>query len=386
MPMPALEAALAADFQHYFGAIPLVVRAPGQVTLLGKHAEADGGLALSAALDKHMVVAVALNTTGQARLYAYEADVTAASSLTQPQLGGKSWVSQLVGIADGFAQAGVPVPGFDCMFGGNLPVGAGSSAAAVASGLAYALNLLTNAGLDCLTLARLAQQAHQPGTRHGLTDYVTSLCSRPGHLVRLDCDLMQAEYVPFATDAYRIVMLDAGISRTQAAAGYAVRQQECAQGLAVLRRHLPGLRKLREATPMQLHRYRQEMGENVYRRCAFVLAENHRVELAGHHLVLGHTHAFGRQLYASHAGLRHQYAVSCPELDELVHIAHDFPAVLGARMLGGAGSGVCALVPATEAAAFVRHASAAYERYRGTPLFAYQIGFESGVIQLLEGV
>lgn len=383
MGVTSLAADLAADFQLQFGAAPVVVRAPARVTLLGKHLEHYGGCVLPAALDREAVVAVALNQSGRARLYSYDSDVMVEAPLaaTGPP-GAKSWMQRLLAVAAGFRQLGYPLPGFDCMFGGNIPVGAAlSPAAAVACGLAYALNQLLGAPLDGLALARLAQRAEYAEADHpaGLIDYVAALCGAPGHLPRLDCRSLQVELLPFDAGQYRFVLCDAGISRSRASAGYAVRHEECARGLAVLRRHYPELRTLRDVTPMQLHRYRQEMGEPAYRRCAFVLAENQRVELAAMHLQAGNGRALGQQMYAAHAGLRNDYAVSCPELDELVQIAQDFAGTLGACMLGGLSSCTLNLLPAPAADAFVRHVTAAYQQRRDGALVTYQAGISPGV-------
>jgi galactokinase len=42
----------------------------------------------------------------------------------------------------------------------------------------------------------------------------------------------------------------------------------------------------------------------------------------------------------SHLSLRHDFEVSCPELDTMVEIAQSLPGVLGSRMTGG-GFGGC---------------------------------------------
>jgi galactokinase len=47
----------------------------------------------------------------------------------------------------------------------------------------------------------------------------------------------------------------------------------------------------------------------------------------------------GRLLVESHASLRDDYEVSCPELDFLVATALAVPGVLGARMTGGGFGG-----------------------------------------------
>ena len=118
----------------------------------------------------------------------------------------------------------------------------------------------------------------------------------------------------------------------------------------------------------QLTRHRAELGDVVYRRCRYVVEENQRVEAACRHLAAGDMAAFGQQMYASHAGLRDDYQVSCPELDVLVELAQAHPGVLGARMMGG-GFGGCTinLVPAAAVPGFIAAASAAYQQHTRPP-------------------
>jgi len=49
---------------------------------------------------------------------------------------------------------------------------------------------------------------------------------------------------------------------------------------------------------------------------------------------------FGELMAASHKSLRHDYEVSCPELDLMVNLARQVEGVYGARMTGG-GFGGC---------------------------------------------
>ena len=54
----------------------------------------------------------------------------------------------------------------------------------------------------------------------------------------------------------------------------------------------------------------------------------------------GDIKGFGALMNASHASLRDDFEVSCPELDLLAETAQTLPGVLGARMTGG-GFGGC---------------------------------------------
>ncbi|WP_044013500.1 galactokinase [Hymenobacter sp. APR13] len=374
-----------ASFQHRYGTNPLLVRAPGRVNLIGEHTDYNEGFVLPAAIDKEIVFAVALNGLDSARLFsldkaeAYELLLGAAP--LQP--GATLWANYLLGVVAQLQRRGVVVPGFDCVFGGNVPMGAGlSSSAAVECGLAFALNELLHLGLSRLELARLAQKAEHEfaGVQCGVMDQFASLFGQAGQVVRLDCRSLEHQYFPFDSAAYHLVLCNSGVKHSLACSEYNTRRQECEQGVAVLRRHYPLVHSLRDATLAQLTQHRAELGEVVYRRCRYVVEENQRVETACQHLAAGNMAAFGQQMYASHAGLRDDYQVSCPELDLLVELAQSQPAVLGARMMGG-GFGGCTinLVPAAAVPGFIAATSAAYQQQLGRPLETYQTTIVGGV-------
>ena len=328
--------------------------------------------------------AVGLNGARHLRLVAHDLNET----LTLPDAADISpsdahWANYLLGVAAQFQQRGVAVPGFDCVFGGTVPVGAGmSSSAAVECGLAFALNQLLATGLDKLTLARMAQQAEHTyaGVKCGIMDQFASLFGRAGQVVRLDCRSLDYAYFPFDTQACRIVLCNSGVKHSLASTAYNTRRQECEQGVAVLQGHNPAIQTLRDATLADLAAHRAELSPTVYRRCAYVVQENARVEIACRYLEAGDLTAFGEQMYASHAGLRDDYEVSCAELDALVEAARGLPGVFGARMMGG-GFGGCTinLVAPAQVDGFIARVSAAYERQFGRRPETYQTTIVDGV-------
>ncbi|RZK52966.1 MAG: galactokinase, partial [Hymenobacter sp.] len=307
--------------------------------------------------------------------------VEVAVAAVQP--GPVQWANYLLGVVAQLQQRGVVVPGFDCVFGGNVPMGAGlSSSAAVECGLAFALNELLGAGFDRLALARLAQAAEHTyaGVQCGLMDQFASLFGRAGHVVQLDCRSTAYEYFPFDAERYHLVLCNSGVKHSLASSEYNTRRQECAQGVAVLQQYYPAVCSLRDATAAQLLAHRAELGEVVYRRCRYVVEENQRVAQACAALQAGDMAAVGQLLYASHAGLRDDYAVSCRELDKLVELAQGQPGVLGARMMGG-GFGGCTLnlVEASQAPAFVEAMSAGFVSFFRRGLETYQTTIVAGV-------
>ncbi|OGX82144.1 galactokinase [Hymenobacter lapidarius] len=380
-----LSTTISDSFLGRYGYPPLLVRAPGRVNLIGEHTDYNGGFVLPAAIDREILFAVGLNGSTTARLFSHDKQEAHEVELTKGVLapGKPMWANYLTGVMAQFQQRGVAVPGFDCVFGGNVPMGAGlSSSAAVECGLAFALNQLLDTGLSRLELARLSQQAEHEfaGVRCGIMDQFTSLHGRAGHVVQLDCRSLEYQYFPFNSQAYHLVLCNSGVKHALADSAYNTRRQECEQGVAIIRQYYPATQSLRDVTLAQLEAYRAALPPVVYRRCRYVVEENQRVIAACQHLAAGDMVAFGNQMFASHAGLRDDYEVSCSELDVLVQIAQAHPSVLGARMMGG-GFGGCTinLLPAHAVADFVLAATVAYQQELNRPLETYQTTIVGGV-------
>ncbi|GAB3295100.1 galactokinase [Hymenobacter humi] len=383
--MPAsLVQAVHTEFQQRFGYEPLLVRAPGRVNLIGEHTDYNGGFVLPAAIDKEMAFAVGLNGGTNIHLVAHDLGETfELANAAEVSPSNTHWANYLLGVVAQYQQRGIAVPGFDCVFGGNVPIGAGmSSSAAVECGLAFALNQLLGTGIEKMELAHMAQKAEHTyaGVMCGIMDQFASLFGRDGHVVRLDCRSLEYAYFPFDTKACRIVLCNTGVKHSLASSEYNTRRQECERGVAVLQQHHPAVQSLRDATLAQLEAHRAEMGDVVFRRCAYVVQENGRVESACRHLEAGDMAAFGQDMYASHAGLRDDYEVSCAELDVLVEAARAVPGVFGSRMMGG-GFGGCTinLVAPEHVDEFIASVTAAYQQQYGRVPETYQTTIVGGV-------
>lgn len=379
-----LSQIIVAAFQQHFGYAPLLVRAPGRVNLIGEHTDYNGGFVLPAAVDKEIHFAVGLNSTNTVRLVAHDLDETYDFSLADEVKPGQTqWANYLKGVVAQLQRKGLAVPGFDCVFGGNVPMGAGmSSSAAIECGLAFALNKLLGGKFDRLELAHMAQAAEHEfaGVKSGLMDQFASLFGRPGQVVRLDCRSLDYEYFPFDTTAHHLILCNSGVKHSLASSEYNTRRRECEQGMALLQQYYPQVQSLRDATLDQLRTHQVELGDVLYRRCSYVVEENLRVEAACQHLLGGNLGAFGQEMYGSHAGLRDKYEVSCRELDVLVELARPLPGVLGARMMGG-GFGGCTinLVETTQVDHFVERMKAGYQRELNLALETYEAVIVGGV-------
>jgi galactokinase len=380
--IPVLVEDIVKTFQDYYRREPVVVRSPGRVNLLGEHTDYNSGFVLPAAIDKEIYLAVAANNTGSLRAYAFDLQEETVISLAPLTPSPRGWANYLVGVVAQFQLAGLPVPGFDLVFGGNIPMGAGlSSSAAVACGLAYALNHLFKFNQPRLALAKMAQQAeHQyAGVRCGIMDQFASLYGKTNHVIKLDCRSLAYQYYPCDMSGYRLVLCDTQVKHALASSAYNTRRQECEAGVILLQRHYPHVHSLRDVTLAMLEKHRADFPPQVYLRCSFVVKENARVEGGAADLAGGDLAAFGAKMFASHQGLQQEYEVSCPELDFLAHWAAQDEAVLGARMMGG-GFGGCTinLVKQDRLENFAASINQTYERRFSRQLRVYMARLVAG--------
>ena len=83
------------------------------------------------------------------------------------------------------------------------------------------------------------------------------------------------------------------VKHEHAGGEYNARRAEVEEGTRILHRRWPSIVALRDATEAQLVECRQQMPENVFRRCRHIITENKRVELAASALERGDLPAFG---------------------------------------------------------------------------------------------
>lgn len=336
---------MAAEFRNRFGRPPLVVRSPGRVNLIGEHTDYNEGFVLPAAIDKEIVLAVGVRNDRTCRLVAADLGQTFETTLDTLVRSNLGWPNYLLGIVDQLQKSGIKVPGFECVFGGDIPIGAGmSSSAALEAGFLYALNELNGLSLDRLKMARMAQRSENEfvGLRCGIMDQFTNLFGHEGSVILLDCRSLHYEYVPFNRSDIRIVLCDTQVKHELASSEYNVRRSQCEAGVRVVAKDVPSVTSLRDVPLALLEEHRQEMEPVVYRRCAYVIKENQRVVAGCEDLRHDDLEAFGRKMIQSHEGLRDEYQVSAPELDTLVDAALTVDGVYGARMMGG-GFGGCTI-------------------------------------------
>ena len=235
--------------------------------------------------------------------------------------------------------------GFQAVFGGDIPKGAGlSSSAALESVFAKALNDLFGLELSPLDMAKIGQKAEHKyaGVECGIMDQFASLHGKAGHVIKLDCRSLEFEYHPLQLDGHELLLADTRVKHNLASSEYNRRRADCESGVKLLKSKMPQISSLRDVSSKDVQRYRDIFSEQIFLRCEYVAEENERVIHAAQALSEGNLELVGSLLYQSHEGLRSKYFVSCHELDILVNVARTTPGVLGARMMGG-GFGGCTI-------------------------------------------
>jgi galactokinase len=369
-------------FFELFNTEPLLVRSPGRINLIGEHTDYNEGFVLPAAIDKEMVLAVAKNDTRSCRLYSFDYSASAEFKLENLQPSENGWANYILGVVDQLQKAGHRIGGFDCVFGGNIPIGAGlSSSAALECGTAYALIQLFGLEVDKTSIAKFAQKAEHSfaGVQCGIMDQFASVMGKENHAIRLDCRSLEFSYFPIKLGNYQIVLCDTQVKHSLASSEYNTRRKECETGVAVVKSRYPEVESLRDINLQMLEEMQGQLDPVVYKRCSYIIEENERLLRGCELLEKGDIAGFGAKMYGSHEGLSAKYEVSCPELDFLVAYTKDKPYIVGARMMGG-GFGGCTinLVAQDEKEAFIREISKAYKDRFSVALKTYQTSITDG--------
>jgi len=306
-----------------FGSTPRVFRSPGRVNLIGEHTDYNDGFVLPAGVDKEVVFAVSKNSTqSEIHLYAIDLDEEFSFTIDSISPSEKEWPNYLIGIVEQLLKLGKKLDsGLDCVFGGDVPLGAGmSSSAAIECCFAYSINQLFDLNLDQFELVKLSQKAENEfvGVNCGIMDQFASVFSKADHVVRLDCRTLEHEYFKFNLDHYKIVLVDTQVKHSLASSEYNTRRQECEQGVELMKNHYPDVNSLRDVNTTTLANHQGEFEPIVYKRCSYVVGEIERTIRACEKLVDGDIIGFGKEMYETHDGLSKDYEVSCAELDFLV--------------------------------------------------------------------
>jgi galactokinase len=357
------------NFRARFGTSARVFRAPGRVNLIGEHTDYNEGFVLPAAIGFSCWVAIAPRKDRKLVFHSeiFEESVEAGLDRLNAHAEGK-WHDYPLGIASTLERAGKRLRGANLSISGDVPLGAGlSSSAAIEVATAYALLAGSNYSIDLKELALLCQRAENEfvGARSGIMDQYVSCFGRAGHALLLDCRSLESRALPLPA-SLQLVICNTMVKHQIGTGEYNTRRAECEEAVRRLAVALPKVRSLRDVNLRQLEQHRERLTDILLRRCRHVISENDRVSKFASALEQGDIASLGALMAESHRSLRHDYEVSCRELDLMVEIASRQSGVRGARMTGGGfGGSTINLVEATKSSEFQRHVSAEYAATTG---------------------
>lgn len=326
------------EFKSRFGQKGILFVAPGRFNLIGEHTDYNGGFVFPGAIDKYIMAEILPNGTDKVRVYSIDIEEYVEFGLKEEDAPSQQWARYIFGVCREIIKRGGIVKGFDAVFAGNVPLGAGlSSSAALESCFANALNDLFNDNrFPKMELAKIGQSTEHNycGVNCGIMDQFASVHGKKDNLMRLDCRSGEFEYFPFKLDGYRLVLVDSRVKHELVDSPYNKRRESCERVAKTL-----GVETLRDADMAMLDAAKDKISEEDYKRAKYVIEEKQRVLDVCDALVAGDYETVGRCMYGTHEGMSKLYEVSCEELDYLNDVAKEC-GVTGSRIMGG-GFGGC---------------------------------------------
>jgi galactokinase len=327
--------------------------APGRVNLIGEHVDYAGGICLPFALPQRTFAAVRPRTDGVLRLVSGQLGEPWTGRIADVGPGRPDgWAGYPAGVAWALHRAGLlpdPAEGADVAIHSDVPVGAGlSSSAALECAFAVALADLFGLGRadprtrTALMWAGVRAENEIVRAATGGMDQAVALHAEAGHCLWLDCLSWEMESVPLPLAAHLLTVLVINTNAPHRLVGSEYRARRAGIERAAALLGVPTLRGMRldDVTP--------GLDPVLSRHARHVITETLRAAEAAELLASGRLAELGPLLTASHASLRDDYEVSCPELESAVSAAHQAGA-LGARMVGGGfGGSAIALVASAE--------------------------------------
>jgi galactokinase len=350
-----------AAFVERFGERPfLTVRAPGRVNLIGEHTDYNDGFVLPMAINRAIWIALRPRDDQRVLLHSLDLEPRADFALDDFQHSEGGWTEYVKGMAWALQEAGLPLQGWEGVCAGDIPVGAGlSSSAALELATARAFAAVSDFPWDPAQMARLAQKAENQwvGVNCGIMDQMISAAGKAGHALLIDCRSLETQLAPLPPRT-AVVILDTATRRGLVDSAYNERRGQCEAAARFF-----GAAALRDVDLATFNARAAEREPLIGQRARHVIGENQRTLDAMVAMLQEDAAALGRLFNASHTSLRDDFAVSSPELDQIVACAQRrVTACLGARMTG-AGFGGCAvaLVWGESAIAFSQAVAASYQ-------------------------
>jgi len=345
MNVPALKEKFYTLYKNNNGE-PSVFFAPGRVNLIGEHTDYNGGYVFPCTINFGTYLIIKANHEQVIRFattnFSYKAEIPLSELYLKH---GSEWVNYPLGVINQFIKHGFAVSGFDMLFSGDIPNGAGlSSSASIEMVTAVALDYLLETRQKKIELIKISRAAENEfvGMNCGIMDQFAIGMGKKESALALNCRSLEFQHVPLRLGEYKIVIANTNKRRELADSKYNERVAECAVALEILRKVKPMV----DLSAMNMDEFKKHShliaDETIRKRAQHVISENNRVIEAIDALIGEDIVTFGKLMKLSHESLKEDYEVTGFELDTIVNEASKVDGVLGARMTG-AGFGGCSV-------------------------------------------
>lgn len=358
--------------------------APGRVNLIGEHTDYNGGHVFPCALTMGTYAVARKRNDNKIRLYSMNFENLGILESTIDDLKynkSENWINYPKSMIWAMKEEGFNIDkGFDIVYLGTIPNGAGlSSSASIEVLTGFVLKDLFDLDVDMTKIALLGQKAENKyiGVNCGIMDQFIIANGKKDCAIFLDTANLEYEYAPVKLENAKIVIMNTNKKRGLGDSKYNERRAECEEALKELQQKLD-IKSLGELTE-------QEFEENKYlikseirqKRAKHAVYENQRTVKAVEALKENKIDLFGKLMIASHNSLRDDYEVTGKELDTLVEESLKQDGVIGARMTG-AGFGGCAvsIVKSDKVDDFIKNVGKGYKDKIGynADFYAVEIG------------
>ena len=369
--------------------------APGRVNLIGEHVDYQGGSVFPCALSFGAWLLIAPNADKVLRFRSLNMpqsyEISIHSIAPQPD---RAWCNYSLGCMDIISRRHPEAKlqqGYDLLYYGNVPAGAGLSSSAameVVTARAFTEEMGVKIEDDKkyrTELALIGQECEHEyaGVMCGIMDQFASAQGKKDHAIYLNCDTLEFEHVPVKLEGIKVVITNTHSPHHLDSGAYNDRVRQCKLAVEQISKVKP-IKFLAELTEDDWKEVESAITDPIaHKRARHVVGEVARTAAAVEALKRGEVAYFGELMTASHVSLRDDFEVTGPELDALAEAAWQVEGVLGSRMTGG-GFGGCtvSLVKDEAIETFKAFVGAEYEKKTGLKADFYVAEIGDGVSRL----
>lgn len=297
-------------FKTLYGTEGEVFASAGRVNLIGEHTDYNGGYVFPGAIDKGIMAEIKLNGTQKVKAFSLDYDEYVEFGMNEEDKPQQQWARYIFGVCRETIKRGGKVEGFNAVFAGDVPLGAGlSSSAALESTFAFAINELNGNKIDKFELAKIGQSTEHNycGVNCGIMDQFASIFGQKGKLILLNCKTLEYKYYPFDPKGYKLVLIDSCVKHELASSAYNKRRQSCENAAKAIKANHPEVEYLSDAKRVWLEEVRDKISSEDFLRAEYVIGEVQRVLDVCDALERGDYEIVGEMMYQTHFGLSKLY-------------------------------------------------------------------------------